>query len=280
MVTDFQDSHQDLLFEKFNINWIKEHFGQKKQLSNYKAPFLACTIDSLERTDGKLPSIEIMLRDKVGTIQGTILHSLYEEFADFFTVGSVLVLIQISVLVEKGSLFLTITPNNLLTIYHINRASKENQHEDVKKIIVQRYTIDDIWGKYQRSLTSSHSSKRAVNLNNLYKNNNSSERNKFTVSNTNLNMPTMKMNTVGTTNLNNTKCILSPGENQNQILSIKNSSNTHEVVSKTKPSNSNAENVNLTISSSQISVKTDKAHSEIWKDLFQEVDTDALFDDF
>lgn len=259
MVADFQDSHEELLFEKFNINWIKTNFSIKKQLVN-KAPFLASTIDSLELTDGKIPTVRILLKDRTGTIQSTILHSLYKKYLNYLTVGSVLVLIQFGVLYAEKSHCLTITPNNLVTIYHqeVKKLSEEEKYwkREVKKIVVQQYTIDDIWRSCNYNSSSSKTTKFKVPekafLNNL----------------------------THTKSFETSKNVSSIKNNQVTTFTFKKSTNEIKAISESTMTHLNVENLDVGFGAKHISIKTDKAHSEIWKDLFEEVDTDALLGDF
>ncbi|KAJ8943890.1 hypothetical protein NQ318_019497 [Aromia moschata] len=98
MTKDFYVPNGEAPYEKFTIKWIKKQASLKKLLVNHKAPFLAGIIESLEIFDGKIPTVNVTLKDATGEIQGTVLHSLYEDYCNFFTIGSVLVLKQFGVL--------------------------------------------------------------------------------------------------------------------------------------------------------------------------------------
>lgn len=260
MIHDFQDSNRELLFEKFNIFWIKQNFSGKKQQTNYKAPFLACRIESIECTDGEIPRVKIMLKDKTGLIPGAIVHSLYKEYSDYFIVGSVLVLIQFGVLSAKNSHTITITPNSLLTIYSMDIKSTEDKCETTKprtkKIVLQHCSIDDIWKNHSESLNSYEGKKY-----NLLKNETCRQDSK---------------------NLNNSY-------NPNIRLSIAKCDNWHNsFINDICSENLQTENVRGTQVSSPQNLKergskaVDKAsiQSDSWKELFQEVDLNEFLSDF
>lgn len=252
MMVDFQDSKRDLLFELFNIFWIKEKFSGKKQPPSNKAPFLACAIESIELTEGK--TVKIILKDKTGIIQGTIMDSLYDEYSKYFTMGSVLVLIQFGVLSAQNSHCLTITPNNLIAIYYVEAKSGKDERNtlsncEVKKIVLQQYSIDTIWERYGSSLNCQD--KKPINLSSI----------RPSSSNTPKILPNMK-------NILNTN-----SSNVNKPLCTK-----LDLTSITTSSTFDSEHIFNNSHSSQITC--DKANSEIWKDFFQEVDPGVFLDDF
>lgn len=259
MVNDFQN--QDLLYETFTISWIKSNFSMKKLQRHCKAPFLACVIDRLELTDAKIPTVKVLLKDRSGSIQGTVLYSLYEEYSKYLTVGSVLVIIQFGVLSAHNSYCLTITPKNLLSIYHLklkNSCEKLNK-SDVQKIILQDFTIGDIWKKHKDSQKDSVQIKKDITITSYNKNQ------QTRVSNNSIN----KMNSFSKYLPNRSKTPEFTCDNLEHLRKIN-----------SVPIKPDGKNVNLEIKSNEICIKTDRVHSEIWKDLFQDVDTDALFDDF
>lgn len=255
MVADFQDTQRELLFEKFNINWIKAHFSDKKQIKNYKAPFLACTLDNLELIDGKIPTVKVVLKDKTGTIQGTILHSLYEEYSRYFTLESVLILKQFGVLSAHNSYCLTITPNNLLSIYYIDTLSddekKESKSPKVEKVVLQEHSIESIWARYKSQISGDKSGTKIS----LYDRNlgfvNKSNLNNVCVKNENNKNPSIFKNVGKEPNLENFK----------------------EIPKNVKP-------CSIVTCINPISVTSDKADMKVWEDLFKEVDADAFFDEF
>lgn len=282
MVNDFLINEETPLYEKFNIQWIKLNSTKNKLLVNHKAPFLAAIIDSLEIRDGKIPTINVTLKDKTGIIQGTVLHTLYEKYSDFFTVGSVLVLKQFGVVSIQNNHCITITPNNLLNIYH----SKTDINKGcVKKITIQQCTIQEIWQKYRESL-SSHEQKNN-NCTNFIQNTESVSKKALKVitpPNKNLNYSvlaktqqsfennstlqnTLKFNRSTTVNENNKFVFKKPAS------ATTTSPEKLDVQDKSK----NKHNSDCT----EILFKTNnEAHSEILKTLFEGVDTSALFDDF
>ncbi|KAK9872057.1 hypothetical protein WA026_015305 [Henosepilachna vigintioctopunctata] len=120
MRIEFQPKSPEEIYlpDKYNIQWIKTRTTMKK-LINQKAPFLAAFIHSINSHSIQNPIVNLTLKDKTGTIQGTILHKLYEEYCNELTVGSVIVLKEIGVLDtgSKNEPYLTITSNNLISIY-------------------------------------------------------------------------------------------------------------------------------------------------------------------
>ncbi|KAJ8933781.1 hypothetical protein NQ314_013817 [Rhamnusium bicolor] len=246
MTKDFCIRNEEYLYEKFNIKWIKKQASIKTQLVNHKAPFLAAIVQSLDIVDGKIPTVNVTLKDSTGDIQGTILHSLYEEYSNFFTVGSVLVLKQFGVLsAGYNNHCLTITPNNLLTIYHLEVSKK--LPEDSKDLL-------------------SENNNRTIGLNNSLESFNDAP-----IKN---NCAKKKFNfkeSLGVQKLHH-------GSSETST-SCDTDNNKFKLDQKNSCENENCDNT--LISYSQISVKpARKEHIEIWKNLLQDVDTDSLFDDF
>ncbi|CAH0549352.1 unnamed protein product [Brassicogethes aeneus] len=146
MLEDFDD--YQFLLDKYTIHWIKSQTRCKK-LYNQKVPFLVAVIENLEVTNAKIPTINITLKDKSGSIQGTILNNLYEEYSDFLTVGSVVILKQFGVLTTgENNNYLTITTNNLLTLYSMETAKTLDDLSEkslgVKKIVVNELDCEEI----------------------------------------------------------------------------------------------------------------------------------------
>ncbi|KAL3271483.1 hypothetical protein HHI36_021966 [Cryptolaemus montrouzieri] len=143
---------ETFLPDKYNIHWIKNKVIMKK-LINQKAPFLAAFVHSIRSHSIQNPIVNLTLKDKTGTIQGTILHNLYEEYSSDLSVGSVIVLKDISVL-NTGSNnepYLTITPNNLISIYTSNQksgnsqnSSSQNSNTHIYKVCVQSISAGEI----------------------------------------------------------------------------------------------------------------------------------------
>ncbi|XP_049817032.1 uncharacterized protein LOC109598214 isoform X2 [Aethina tumida] len=161
---------QDNLLETFNINWIQTQVNLNK-LYNKKAPFLAAIIQTLDVPDTKIPTVNVTLKDRSGSIQGTILSTLYEEYAEFLLVGAVLVLKNFGVLTtgKNTNIHLTITPNNLLTIY--SNLTNDCYEQYVKKTVVQMFKSEDIWKSYIKPKISTEIKK--TNFNSLYNKSNS-----------------------------------------------------------------------------------------------------------
>lgn len=286
MVLDFQDSQRDLLYQTFNIKWIKENFSVKKKL-NSKAPFLACLIDKLERTNGKIPTVKIVLKDNTGTIQGNILYSLYDEYSKYFTVGSVLVLIQFGVLSAYKSHCLNITPNNLLSIYHLDIMESSNGCRDtnVRKIVLQQYSIESIWNKHQESFSHFPSYKKEISFTNLYNNYDDINQIKHKKQlNANVALINSKIN-VNESIMNNLSCkntfdkdLAANVKITNQL--IQNPIRSHNIRHENPTLALPISNISSETSSTEIKFTSENIPSGIWNDLFQGVDTDALFDDF
>lgn len=289
MTEDFRDSRKEQLYEKFNINWIKVNSSKNKLLVNHKAPFLAAILDSLELIKGKRPTVNITLKDKSGNINGTVLYSLYEEYADFFTISSVLVLKQFGVLSMQNSHCITITPNNLVNIYHREKLNTtENKKESIKKIVVQQCSIVEIWKKYQETITSYEKNHSNLVLSQSTKNNISTNSvchipvpnvlNDFSISpNYNKHCNSSEnfhiKSTAPSSNTSSSKNKFT-FKNVNVSTTVQNKIVTEENADKKGTTE-------FSLSCSQISVKVDKQeHSEIWKNLFEEVDPDSLLDDF
>lgn len=118
-----------------------------------------------------------------GDIRGSILYSLYEEYSSYFRIGSVLVLKQFGVLsAGYNNHCLTITPNNLISIYCLETPRKlpnedidniygESSSEDsVKKILIQDCNVEQILKKYNEDvLDYSQENQKKVNIGNLNK---------------------------------------------------------------------------------------------------------------
>ncbi|KAJ3651414.1 hypothetical protein Zmor_017458 [Zophobas morio] len=132
------------LVDQYDIKWIKTNATLNK-LHNQKAPFLAAIIKSVECFEGKNLIVKVVLRDASGEIQGTIIHSLYEEYSSNLVAGSVIVLRQCGVLTTSYSNnhYLTITPKNLVTIY-----SKNN--DEMVIISVQEITCGDLMAELKQ----------------------------------------------------------------------------------------------------------------------------------
>lgn len=289
MASDFQDSLRGPLFEKFNISWIKTNFSIKNPYRSCTVPFLGCIIESIQHTVEKIPRIEMLLKDKTGTIYGTVPDRLYKEYIDYFTVGSVLVLKQCGILFAQNSYCISITPNNLLAIYHLKgnrpRADKSYkcQKSKVEEIIVQEFTIDNIWKMHKESFSYSLYKKNSLKKQSI----SSSSNTKNITGNCKYKLEKLAKSNTMKLELNNSSVDKKSSNNINYETNSAAQKNivdkpfirSHEG-NKINISVTKVEKVNITMSSNQLLIKTVKEHSEIWKDLFQEVDTDALFDDF
>ncbi|CAH1118594.1 unnamed protein product [Phaedon cochleariae] len=295
MTEDFSSPNSVQLYEKFSINWIKQSSALKKQVASYNAPFLAAIIQSVTIDEGsKIPTVIVTLKDSTGVIEGTILYSLYEENIAGFVVGSVLVLRQFGVLSMEDSYCVTITPNNLLRIYYSKvekckmRSNTQVRQSSVEKIVLKECSVEDIWKKYEDYLVEQQKSASGK----LQHNSERSKPNlrKLLPSNFNTCVPLKNFNLGPPVNNSRYKATSDISPNQTKTGSPAAVSLVHHFNTRNtslKPSNTprivgnSSKNGNdVTISCSQLSVKTDKEHTEIWKNLFEEVDTDALFDDF
>nr|CAI5830438.1 unnamed protein product [Callosobruchus analis] len=276
------------IYDKFNIAWIKKKSNSKL----FKAPFLTAVIQSYEITDGKVPTVNVTLQDPTGCIQATLLHSLYEEKVDYLTTGSVLVLKSFGVLCAQNSYCLTITQNNLLRIYSLQtKKINSDKQTSVEIIRIQDLDINEILKSYNESLVvtntscdskinriSNHRARNAEATNPLCR----VEVNKLSISHVKP-VSCIPSNEFIQSNPNTIKA---PSESDrsgscSNEVSIK-AGNARKFNFK-KPVASNDTNIQRgeNNSFSQISVKTDKSeHTEIWKNLFEDVDAESLFSDF
>lgn len=281
MEVDFLTTVETPLYEMFNIQWIKLNSVKKKLLVNHKAPFLAAILDSLEIRNGKIPTINVTLKDKTGIIRGTVLHTLYEEYSDFFTVGSVLVLIQFGVLSIQNNYCITITPNNLLHIYHKKTDTKlvdKINKESIKKIIVQQCTVQEIWQKYHEAL-SSHEQKYSNCKNEQNTRDISRNYSKMFVPVPKVISKPTFMNTVKPYEGSSTSQMNSYSVDEKNKFVFKKSSDTSLPSEKLINSNENETEINTNFS--QVSFKANnETQSEILKNIFEDVDTSAFFEDF
>lgn len=76
MSKDLHNCNGENLVERFNIKWIKKQ--ALKHLLNHKAPFLAAIIQNLDIVDGKIPTINITLKDSTGNYLGTVIPSSFK----------------------------------------------------------------------------------------------------------------------------------------------------------------------------------------------------------
>ncbi|VEN46939.1 unnamed protein product [Callosobruchus maculatus] len=272
------------IYDKFNIAWIKKKSNSKL----FKAPFLAAIIQSYEITDGKVPTVNVTLQDRTGCIQATLLHSLYEEKVDYLTTGSVLVLKSFGVLCAQNSYCLTITQNNLLRIYSLQtKKIDSDKRTSVENIIIQDLDIKEILRNYHEPLvvTKNSCDSKTKRISNTRIRNAEATDPLCRDEANELNIPSVKPVSCIPSN----ECMQ---KNSNIIHasfeSVRSSSCSNEMSSaKTfnfkKPVASNVTNSQRDVgnSFSQISVKTDKSeHTEIWKNLLEDVDAESLFSDF
>ncbi|XP_033745309.1 uncharacterized protein LOC117330870 isoform X2 [Pecten maximus] len=113
LMRDLQDDGQDTL-QRFSLASSLQK-AKKKQLPKGKVLFVMAVIETLE-WPGKDASVT--LKDKSGTIQGTIHESLMKEYECDLQPGSVLVLRQVSVISPTSrNHYLNITPANVVCVY-------------------------------------------------------------------------------------------------------------------------------------------------------------------
>lgn len=113
LMKDLQDDGQDTL-QRFSLASSLQK-AKKKQLPRGKILFVMAVIETLE-WPGKDASVT--LKDKSGTIQGTIHESLMKEYECDLQPGSVLVLRQVSVISPTSrNHYLNITPANVVCVY-------------------------------------------------------------------------------------------------------------------------------------------------------------------
>ncbi|KAG5883753.1 hypothetical protein JTB14_023175 [Gonioctena quinquepunctata] len=283
MKKDFSVQHGEQLYEKFDINWIKKKTAQTKMVVSFKAPFLASVIHSIEVIEGKIPTINVTLKDTSGVINGTVSLCLYEEHGAYLTVGSVVVLKESGIL-SVGDSYLTITPTNLLTIYYLVVPS-DNEPKLVRKINVQQICIEEIWkmcNEYSKeNLKHQKSPNFRKNLDTSVKNVDHSLNciSPFTKRNVGLRRSMgSEINMDKVTLRMENKIISSPGNNMRKFGLERTSDSFPAPNMKVNISDNGSDNIS--IKCSEIIVQSAKDHTEIWKNLFEEVDADSLFDEF
>ncbi|CAH1981654.1 unnamed protein product [Acanthoscelides obtectus] len=264
------------IYERFNIAWIKKQSNSKL----FKAPFLAAVIQSYEITNGQVPTVNVTLQDPTGCIQATILHSLYKEKLDYLTTGSVLVLKSFGVLCVQNSYCLTITENNLVRIYSIQTKKIDRDKKTSVEIIeVQKVNINEMLKNHNECLEVAKTScgSKVNKISNIRTKSDEVTTNSLcnifstTSDKRLLNSPSHGSNIVNTLKSPSGCCIR---DNVTEKTSTSNSAKTFNFK---KPAGSKNDNISF----SQVSVKTDKSeHTEIWKNLFEDIDAESLFSDF
>ncbi|XP_060069546.1 uncharacterized protein LOC132549616 [Ylistrum balloti] len=120
LMSDIKEIGQDTL-QQFSLASSLQK-AKKKQLMRGKVPFVMAVIETLEWPAGK--DACVTLKDKSGSIQGTIHESLMKEHGCDFQTGSVLVLRQVSVISPTSrNHYLNITPANIVCVYCIKSKS-------------------------------------------------------------------------------------------------------------------------------------------------------------
>ncbi|XP_023022951.2 homologous recombination OB-fold protein [Leptinotarsa decemlineata] len=308
MVEDFSVSNGEQLFEKFNISWIKKKSALQKVVVSYRTPFLASVIHSIEVMEGKIPTINVTLKDSSGVIGGTISHSLYEEYAAYLTVGSVVVLKQLGILSVGDSYCVTLTPTNLLTIYHKlfpKKTSSDNTQTVqtmVEKVVVNQMCVKEIWNIYYQDIKENLKQQNRPNFTRIYKNSEKvdetdlvnlnnvpvSQRTFMKFEPSNLG-PIQIVENISNHLIEPNSATTLPGRisftcnNTQKIDSKSISEKTSEVANPVIKNTANPvknDSDNVIINCSQVIVQTEKKHTEIWKNIFEEVDADSLFEDF
>ncbi|GJQ78048.1 hypothetical protein Trydic_g2392 [Trypoxylus dichotomus] len=118
MCKDFNNSE---LLKKYDVEWIKRHVAHN--FINKKVPFLAGIIKEVKNTS-KTPIF--ILADQTGEIEALVSTELYEEYNEFLTSNSVLILKQFSILsINPCKHYVNITIDNLVRIYSCKDASQE-----------------------------------------------------------------------------------------------------------------------------------------------------------
>ncbi|XP_045467992.1 uncharacterized protein LOC123676251 [Harmonia axyridis] len=303
MILDYK-AQEVLLPEKYNIQWIKSRMSMKK-LINQKAPFLAAFVDIIRSHSIQNPIVNLILRDKTGTIQGTILHNLYEEHSGNLTVGSVIVLRDLGVLSigSNNEPFLAITRNNLISIYSNRKKitnSSTQTSDEITKIILQNLDPNEILNKIKE--TRKHHKIKLENTPKIIQNtsllqeeikgpSNMSDTFRKVVQNTkfsvnsrspNLNVLRIKSSVSDNSVKVNEGGSNSPCHNENQKLKdiigffgtqkdIEEFFNDEPTSCSTQKESSH-ENVNR--------LETSSVDNKIFEDMLEGVDTNALFDEF
>ena len=122
-VKDLSSTFQGNDLFKYDTAWIK------KQTSLTFVPHFLCKILKLDLT---FKDPEVVLADKSGTIDGTLHRDIPELYSKDVRIGSVILVARVAVLKTVKAEYLSITLNNLASIYcrsdiqHVKRHSKED----------------------------------------------------------------------------------------------------------------------------------------------------------
>lgn len=203
-----------------------------------------------------------------GDIRATVLHTLYEKHANHLKIGSVVVLKRVGVLsAGHRDHCLTVTANNLVAIYcplaaprTLTGGDEIEAKNGVRKIVVQDWDVGELLGKLDECLEEKNARKSESEscVSSAKRDSNCSDG------------VTGKVWGVGQKHCDSG--VDTPKKRFNfKRYDCKDS--VKGIVSESCD--------RVAVGSSQVSVKADKTeHVEIWKNLLEDIDTDALFDEF
>uniref|UniRef100_A0A0L8GBU4 Homologous recombination OB-fold protein OB-fold domain-containing protein n=1 Tax=Octopus bimaculoides TaxID=37653 RepID=A0A0L8GBU4_OCTBM len=124
LMSDLGDEASDIL-KKFSIKEIHRK-ASKKLLCQGKVLLLFSILDAIDFTN---LDASVHLRDKTGTIQGTVHRNLVKEYRDYLQPGTVLVLKNVGVISPTPRThYLNITTNNLVSICSVLTSGEVNIH--------------------------------------------------------------------------------------------------------------------------------------------------------
>ncbi|XP_044763433.1 uncharacterized protein LOC123320243 [Coccinella septempunctata] len=309
MVLDFKTDEFSLP-EKYSIQWIRSRTLSKK-LINQKAPFLAAFIDNIRSHSIQNPIVNLVLKDKTGTIQGTILHNLYEEHSGCLTIGSVIVLKDIGVLNTgpNEEPYLTITKNNLVSIYSNKKRTSDGSSQvdrEILKTVLQNLPANEILNRIKETkrlqnmkLVNGCKTMQAISLKNseLRGPTNLSDSFRKVVQNVKSsscsetpNLSVLRIKSIGSdksikSKENVSNCRSSKeNENINELMNFFDSQEGIEEFFNEEPNYCSTQKENVNKCSKEVEVAScsseNQENSKIFEDVFDGVDASALFDEF
>ncbi|XP_036368699.1 uncharacterized protein LOC115223961 isoform X2 [Octopus sinensis] len=124
LMSDLGEEASDIL-KKFSIKEIHRRAG-KKLLCQGKVLLLFSILDAIDFSN---LDASVHLRDKTGTIQGTVHRNLVKEYRDYLQPGTVMVLKNVGVISPTPRThYLNITTNNLVSICSVLTSGEVDIH--------------------------------------------------------------------------------------------------------------------------------------------------------
>ncbi|XP_066252052.1 uncharacterized protein [Euwallacea similis] len=296
MKKDFKMNNNAYLDDHFNIAWIKKQVSTNQYIQ--KVPFLAGVLLSLEVSGQTQKSVYVTLKDPSGTITGNVLYKLYEQYASYFTLGSVLTLVQVAVLScscdRCDNHHLTITSKSLGAIY-----SKDTKLE-LKKIDPQEVLTDYSRQKQEYCLKDTKLGKDDI-TNNIPVTSPCVRRNKlemgsYKINRNNFVLPQTKnhINIPSGTNNSTPRCargfsnIPKKKSTYKKLFRFKkykgsycqNNSNKSEKESKSDANDMSKYSTSFAVPDTNLLISVDKdEHKEVWREALSGLDLSSWFDD-